>query len=127
MLSNEVGWFDLDENNTGALTSILAANATLVRSALADRLSTIVQNLALTATAFVIAFTLSWRIAAVVIASLPLLIGASIAEVRVTYHHYVIMYMFQSSNCFFILNPIYVGFLDFISAATVSKGIWRGL
>lgn len=89
MLSNEVGWFDLDENNTGALTSILAANATLVRSALADRLSTIVQNLALTATAFVIAFTLSWRIAAVVIASLPLLIGASIAEVRVTYHHYV--------------------------------------
>ncbi|CAB4265548.1 unnamed protein product [Prunus armeniaca] len=80
MLSNEVGWFDLDENNTGALTSILAANATLVRSALADRLSTIVQNLALTATAFVIAFTLSWRIAAVVIASLPLLIGASIAE-----------------------------------------------
>ncbi|XP_048332309.2 ABC transporter B family member 13 isoform X2 [Ziziphus jujuba] len=80
ILSNEVGWFDLDENNTGQLTSILAADATLVRSALADRLSTIVQNLALTVTAFVIAFILSWRIAAVVIASLPLLIGASITE-----------------------------------------------
>ncbi|CAN6582465.1 unnamed protein product [Malus baccata var. baccata] len=65
ILSNEVGWFDLDENNTGALTSTLAANATLVRSALADRLSTIVQNLALAVTAFAIAFTLSWRIAAV--------------------------------------------------------------
>ncbi|KAM1012290.1 hypothetical protein ACFX13_043169 [Malus domestica] len=80
ILSNEVGWFDLDENNTGALTSTLAANATLVRSALADRLSTIVQNLALAVTAFAIAFTLSWRIAAVVSASLPLLIGASITE-----------------------------------------------
>lgn len=83
MLSNEVGWFDLEENHTGSLTSTLAADATLVRSALADRLSTIVQNIALTVTAFVIAFILSWRIAAVVIASLPLLIGASIAEVSV--------------------------------------------
>ncbi|KAG7971639.1 hypothetical protein I3843_07G145400 [Carya illinoinensis] len=80
ILSNEVGWFDLDENNTGLLTSILAADATLVRSALADRLSTIVQNVALAVTAFVIAFMLSWRIASVVVASLPLLIGASITE-----------------------------------------------
>ncbi|KAF5455749.1 hypothetical protein F2P56_025295 [Juglans regia] len=80
ILSNEVGWFDLDENNTGLLTSILAADATLVRSALAERLSTIVQNVALTVTAFVIAFMLSWRIASVVVASLPLLIGASITE-----------------------------------------------
>lgn len=81
MLSNEIGWFDLEENNTGSLTSALSADATLVRSALSDRLSTIVQNVALTVTACVIAFTLSWRIAAVVVASLPLLVGASIAEV----------------------------------------------
>ncbi|XP_040951407.1 ABC transporter B family member 13 isoform X1 [Gossypium hirsutum] len=80
ILSNEVGWFDLDENNTGSLTAALAADATLVRSALADRLSTIVQNVALTVTAFVIAFALSWRIASVIIASFPLLIGASITE-----------------------------------------------
>lgn len=76
----------MDENSTGSLTSSLAADATLVRSALADRLSTIVQNVALTVTAFVIAFTLSWRIAAVVIASLPLLIGASITEVSFRNH-----------------------------------------
>ncbi|XP_030541530.1 ABC transporter B family member 13-like isoform X2 [Rhodamnia argentea] len=80
ILTNEIGWFDLEENSTGSLTSILAADATLVRSALADRLSTITQNLALTVTAFVIAFRLSWRIAAVVIASFPLLVGASITE-----------------------------------------------
>ncbi|KAK0577167.1 hypothetical protein LWI29_028872 [Acer saccharum] len=80
ILQNEIGWFDLDENNTGSLTSTLAVDATLVRSTLADRLSTIVQNLSLTVTAFVIAFVFSWRIAAVVIASLPLLIGASITE-----------------------------------------------
>ncbi|KAL2319184.1 hypothetical protein Fmac_033060 [Flemingia macrophylla] len=80
ILNNEVAWFDKDENNTGSLTAMLAVDATLVRSALADRLSTIVQNVALTVTAFVIAFTLSWKLTAVVVACLPLLIGASITE-----------------------------------------------
>ncbi|KAE8677109.1 hypothetical protein F3Y22_tig00111543pilonHSYRG00124 [Hibiscus syriacus] len=61
-------------------SAILYIYATLVRSALADWLSTIVQNVALTVTAFVIAFTLSWSIASVIIASFPLLIGASITE-----------------------------------------------
>ncbi|CAJ1972553.1 unnamed protein product [Sphenostylis stenocarpa] len=80
ILNNEVAWFDKDENNTGSLSAMLAADATLVRSALADRLSTIVQNVALTVTAFVIGFTLSWKLTAVVVACLPLLIGASITE-----------------------------------------------
>ncbi|XP_068640253.1 ABC transporter B family member 13-like [Aristolochia californica] len=80
ILQNEVGWFDLDENNSGSLASALAADATLVRSALADRVSTIIQNLSLVVTAFLIAFFLSWRLAAVVIATFPLLISASIAE-----------------------------------------------
>lgn len=82
ILSNEIGWFDLDENNTGSLTSILAADATLVRSALADRLSTIVQNLSLTVTALAIAFYYSWRVAAVVTACFPLLIAAALTEVK---------------------------------------------
>ncbi|KAI3796996.1 hypothetical protein L1987_39684 [Smallanthus sonchifolius] len=80
MLTNEVGWFDMDENSTGSLLSKLAADATLVRSALADRLSTIVQNISLTVTAFVISFVLSWRIALVIVSTFPLLIGASITE-----------------------------------------------
>ncbi|KAJ6405932.1 hypothetical protein OIU84_013826 [Salix udensis] len=70
ILCNEIGWFDLDENSTGSLTSTLAADATLVRSTLADRLSTMVQNVSLTVTAFVIGFSFSWRVSAVVIASI---------------------------------------------------------
>jgi ATP-binding cassette subfamily B (MDR/TAP) protein 1 len=80
ILCNEIGWFDLDENSTGSLTSTLAADATLVRSTLADRLSTMVQNVSLTVTAFVIGFSLSWRVSAVIIACFPLLIGAAITE-----------------------------------------------
>ncbi|KAK4490259.1 hypothetical protein RD792_000921 [Penstemon davidsonii] len=80
ILSNEIGWYDKDENSTGSLASKLATDATLVRSAIADRISTVVQNLALAVTAFVIAFVLCWRIAIVVVAAFPLLIGANIAE-----------------------------------------------
>ncbi|XP_010480688.1 PREDICTED: ABC transporter B family member 14 [Camelina sativa] len=80
ILLNEIGWFDLDENNTGSLTSILSADATLVRSAIADRLSTIVQNISLTVTALALAFFYSWRVAAVVTACFPLLIAASLTE-----------------------------------------------
>lgn len=80
ILSNEIGWFDKDENSTGSLASKLATDATLVRSAIADRISTLVQNTALAVTAFVIAFVLSWRLAAVVVAIFPILIAANIAE-----------------------------------------------
>uniref|UniRef100_A0A6N2KMZ9 ABC transporter domain-containing protein n=1 Tax=Salix viminalis TaxID=40686 RepID=A0A6N2KMZ9_SALVM len=79
ILCNRLAWFDLDENNTGSLTSTLAADATLVRSTLADRLSTMVQNVSLTVTAFVIAF-LQLEVSAVVIACSPLCIGAAITE-----------------------------------------------
>ncbi|PIN03579.1 Multidrug/pheromone exporter, ABC superfamily [Handroanthus impetiginosus] len=80
ILRNEIGWFDKDENSTGSLASKLATDATLVRSAIADRISTLVQNIALSVTAFVIAFVLCWRISAVVIAAFPVLIAANIAE-----------------------------------------------
>ncbi|PKU84013.1 ABC transporter B family member 13 [Dendrobium catenatum] len=80
ILKNEIAWFDRDENSSGSLALSLAADATLVRSTVADRMSTIIQNISLTMTAFIIAFVLSWRMAAVVLATFPLLIAASIAE-----------------------------------------------
>ena len=81
ILQNEVGWFDLDENNSSLLASQLATDATLVRAAVADRMSTFMQNMALTATAFAIAFYLEWRVTVVILATFPLLIGASVGEV----------------------------------------------
>jgi ATP-binding cassette subfamily B (MDR/TAP) protein 1 len=44
-------------------------------------MSTIVQNVALTVTAFVISFWLDWRVTLVILATFPLLIGASVGEV----------------------------------------------
>lgn len=82
MLRNEIGWFDQDQNSPGSLTSSLAVDATLVRSIFAERISTVIQNMSLAVTAFVISFFFSWRLALVVISTFPVLIGASIAEVK---------------------------------------------
>lgn len=81
MLRHEIRWFDQEENSSGSLSSVLASDATLVRSALADRLSTMVQNLSLILAAFAISFILNWQLAVVVISTLPLIVSASIAEV----------------------------------------------
>lgn len=81
MLSNEIGWFDQEENSVGSLTSKLAADATLVRTTLVDRLSTIVQNTSLLAATFILSFSLSWRISVVTLAMFPVLIAGSLAEV----------------------------------------------
>ncbi|KAL2641262.1 hypothetical protein R1flu_008849 [Riccia fluitans] len=80
ILSFEIGWFDYDDNNSSLVASRLATDATLVRAAVGDRLSTVSQNLALITTAFVIAFVLCWRVALVILATFPCLIGAAIAE-----------------------------------------------
>lgn len=78
ILRNEVGWFD--KNNSSLLAARLSSDGTLVKAAIADRISTLLQNLALIITAFVIAFFLEWRIALVIVATYPALIGAHTSE-----------------------------------------------
>jgi ATP-binding cassette subfamily B (MDR/TAP) protein 1 len=81
ILQQEVGWFDNEANNSNLLASRLATDATMVRAAVGDRMSTILQNLALVITAFCIAFYLQWRVAAVILGTFPLLICAAVGEV----------------------------------------------
>jgi ABC-type multidrug transport system fused ATPase/permease subunit len=95
ILHNEVGWFDLDQNNSNILASRLSTDATFVRAAVADRLSSITQNIALAVTAFVIAFIMEWRVTLVVLATFPLLVGASVGEVHVCH-------MFSPLNSFLL-------------------------
>ncbi|CAK9872650.1 unnamed protein product [Sphagnum jensenii] len=80
ILQQEVGWFDNEANNSNLLASRLATDATMVRAAVGDRMSTILQNLALVITAFCIAFYLQWRVAAVILGTFPLLICAAVGE-----------------------------------------------
>lgn len=76
-----MAFFDDVDNNTNVLGTRLSTNAMFVRSAVGDRLSTIVQNLALVVTAMAIVFALEWRVAWVMVATFPFLIGALVGEV----------------------------------------------
>lgn len=56
LLRQDVGYFDLKENNVGALTSKLSTDAALVKASLADRTALLVQNLFTVAVGLGIAF-----------------------------------------------------------------------
>jgi ATP-binding cassette subfamily B (MDR/TAP) protein 1 len=76
-----VGWFDEEKNNSNLVSARLATDATLVKAAVGDRMSTIMQNLALVITAFCIAFYLQWKVAGIILLTFPLLIGSAVGEV----------------------------------------------
>ncbi|MCO5553410.1 hypothetical protein L7F22_006931 [Adiantum nelumboides] len=78
ILRNEIGWFDM--NSSQLLAARLSSDGTMVKAAIADRISTLLQNLGLVITAFVIAFWLEWRISLVIVATYPALIGSHISE-----------------------------------------------
>eukprot|EP00475_Leptophrys_vorax_P021218 TRINITY_DN2894_c1_g1_i1.p1 TRINITY_DN2894_c1_g1~~TRINITY_DN2894_c1_g1_i1.p1 ORF type:complete len:1196 (-),score=184.34 TRINITY_DN2894_c1_g1_i1:1134-4307(-) len=80
ILRNEIAWFDSDANSSGAVAARLASDATLVKAAIGDRISVIVQNASLIIVAFVISFVLNWRMALVIIATFPLLVLSAAAQ-----------------------------------------------
>ncbi|KAJ7542537.1 hypothetical protein O6H91_10G110600 [Diphasiastrum complanatum] len=80
ILRNEIGWFDREENNSSLVASRLSYDATMVKAAVSDRLSTLMQNLSLIITGFVLSFVLQWRLTIIILALFPLMISAHIAE-----------------------------------------------
>ncbi|KAK1297508.1 putative multidrug resistance protein [Acorus calamus] len=78
MLSNilmfEVGWFDQDDNSTGAVCSRLAKDANVVRSLVGDRMALVVQTLSAVVIACTMGLALAWRLAVVMVAVQPLII-----------------------------------------------------
>ncbi|XP_068667390.1 putative multidrug resistance protein [Aristolochia californica] len=80
MLSFEVGWFDQDENTTGAICARIATEANVVRSIVGDRLSLILQVATTAVSAFVTALVITWRLAIVLLAVQPLLVGSIYAR-----------------------------------------------
>ncbi|XP_018680624.2 putative multidrug resistance protein isoform X1 [Musa acuminata AAA Group] len=74
ILTFEVGWFDEDENSTGAVLARLANDANVVRSLVGDRLSLIIQTASAVAIAWTMGLVIAWRLALVIIAVQPLII-----------------------------------------------------
>ncbi|KAL5717922.1 ABC-type xenobiotic transporter [Ranunculus cassubicifolius] len=76
VLTFEIGWFDQESNSSGALCSRLATDAGLVRTLVADRASFVAQSISATCLAVILGMMLSWRLALVILAIQPLIVGS---------------------------------------------------
>ncbi|CAG7872591.1 hypothetical protein BRARA_F03156 [Brassica rapa] len=74
VLTFEVGWFDRDENSSGAICSRLAKDANVVRSLVGDRMALLVQTISAVTIACTMGLVIAWRLALVMIAVQPLII-----------------------------------------------------
>ncbi|KAH9260236.1 hypothetical protein BASA81_001405 [Batrachochytrium salamandrivorans] len=81
VLSMEIGYFDLKENNVGALTTRLGADCGTLKSALSDRMEAGSMNLATMVAGLIIAFIASWQVAIVTFALLPAMVVGGAIEV----------------------------------------------
>ncbi|KAK9105034.1 hypothetical protein Scep_021878 [Stephania cephalantha] len=80
ILRNEVGWFDEEENNSSLVAARLATDAGDVKSAIAERISVILQNMTSLLTSFIVAFIVEWRVSLLILATFPLLVLANFAQ-----------------------------------------------
>ncbi|KAL6659654.1 hypothetical protein ACP70R_002483 [Stipagrostis hirtigluma subsp. patula] len=80
LLSFEIGWFDRDENSSGAICSQLAKDANVVRSLIGDRMSLVIQTCSAVFIACIMGLVIAWRLALVMIAVQPLIIICSYAR-----------------------------------------------
>ncbi|CAO2042545.1 unnamed protein product [Urochloa humidicola] len=80
ILRNDVGWFDEEENNSSLVAARLATDAADVKSAIAERISVILQNMTSLLVSFVVGFFIEWRVALLILVTFPLLVLANFAQ-----------------------------------------------
>ncbi|KAE9215636.1 hypothetical protein PF002_g17315 [Phytophthora fragariae] len=82
MLHQEIGWFDLDENSSGALVSRLATDSAVLQAMTSETLNRGLVNLTTLTIAFAIAFYYSWRMTLILLAVFPVLALSSYIQAQ---------------------------------------------
>ncbi|XP_068092080.1 ATP-binding cassette sub-family B member 5-like isoform X3 [Hyperolius riggenbachi] len=82
MLRQEVAWFDEKNNNTGALTTRLALEASQIQTATGSRLGLFAENLASMGLSIMIAFAFSWEMTLLLLAMAPVLVITGLLETK---------------------------------------------
>ncbi|KAG6385547.1 hypothetical protein SASPL_154383 [Salvia splendens] len=80
LLTFEIGWFDQDENTSAAISARLSTEANMVKSLVGDRISLLSQAVFGATFAYILGLVLTWRLALVMMAAQPLLIGSFYAR-----------------------------------------------
>ena len=79
-LRQEIAYFDDPKNNTGALCTRLATEASAVQGATGVRIGLTLQNLSSLGTGIVIGFVFSWQLTLLVIGFVPLLVAGGFLQ-----------------------------------------------
>lgn len=74
MLKQEIGWFDLDENNLGALVTRLSSDAAALKGLTGQTLGAILNAVGALVFALVISFISGWKLTLVLLSFAPLMI-----------------------------------------------------
>ncbi|CAN6273020.1 unnamed protein product [Urochloa humidicola] len=74
LLTFEIGWFDRDENSTGAICSQIAKDANAVRSLVGDRMALVIQTVSSVIVSWTMGLVIAWQLALVMIAVQPVII-----------------------------------------------------
>ncbi|KAG2810736.1 ABC transporter B family member 11 [Phytophthora cactorum] len=82
MLHQEIGWFDLDENSSGALVSRLATDSAVLQAMTSETLNRGLVNLTTLTIAFAIAFFYSWQMTLILLAAFPVLAASSYIQAQ---------------------------------------------
>ncbi|KAH0973353.1 hypothetical protein GBA52_025509 [Prunus armeniaca] len=80
ILTFEVGWFEHQQNSSGAICSRLTKEAEMVRSLVGDRMGLLIQTISGIAIAWTMGLIIAWRLAVVIIAAQPIVIASFYAK-----------------------------------------------
>ena len=80
LLRQDIAYFDDTENNTGALCTRLATEASAVQGASGVRLGMIFQNVVSLGTGVIISFIYSWQLTLLVLAFIPVMVAGGYFE-----------------------------------------------
>ncbi|KAG7395438.1 Antigen peptide transporter 2 [Phytophthora boehmeriae] len=82
MLRQEVGWFDLKENSSGALVSRLASDSAILQAMTSDFLNRSLASGATMVIVLAISFYYTWQMTLIMFAMAPLLIGSNYVRLQ---------------------------------------------
>ncbi|CAF3763845.1 unnamed protein product [Rotaria socialis] len=82
ILRQEIAYFDDPNNNTGALCTRLATEASAVQGATGVRLGLTIQNLAALGTGIIISFIFSWQLTLLILGFVPLMVIGGFLQSR---------------------------------------------
>eukprot|EP00735_Rhodelphis_limneticus_P009656 TRINITY_DN2844_c0_g1::TRINITY_DN2844_c0_g1_i4::g.6179::m.6179 TRINITY_DN2844_c0_g1::TRINITY_DN2844_c0_g1_i4::g.6179 ORF type:complete len:1355 (+),score=423.35,sp/Q8T9W4/ABCB3_DICDI/43.86/0.0,sp/Q8T9W4/ABCB3_DICDI/40.03/2e-124,ABC_membrane/PF00664.18/1.2e-55,ABC_membrane/PF00664.18/1.4e-46,ABC_tran/PF00005.22/4.1e-35,ABC_tran/PF00005.22/1e-33,SMC_N/PF02463.14/5.3e-05,SMC_N/PF02463.14/40,SMC_N/PF02463.14/6.4e-05,AAA_21/PF13304.1/0.0079,AAA_21/PF13304.1/2.8,AAA_21/PF13304.1/0.0016,ABC_ATPase/PF09 len=78
----EIGWFDMPSQSTGALTSALASEVSLVQGAVGGQLSIVLMNFFCIVLSMILAFIYGWEMTLLMLAIFPLMAVAGSLHIK---------------------------------------------